>query len=282
MNFKEIWNKWRKDVIIITITFVLGVITAIFFGNISFRSWQKKVAKEALENTKLEQGFCDTAILVLNEKIDKTRANQENINKAVILEYFDNVKNQMVSLKAIINRSKLTWVNIFPKDSEESEKFDKQLLVSIDDVKSLKNDIKNDLRILVEKQKKADTENNKISDQNKKIQSTIEKLESKLESIKNNINTFQNAGSIYPSGLLSPGNNIILPNGNTFSLDNLSTIQPSFSFSEYMSQNNIVLPEIPVFSLNKNTFNTSPNLNLDFLIPNNDQVQSEDEKTERK
>lgn len=218
MFIKSVSHKNQKGNIAFKILFFIlallaGWGTGWYWSHINFEKWQEKVAREALENIKLEQMFCDKAVQIINEKSQKIEVKKEDI----ITEYFDNIKNQLISLRETINKSKLTWKNIFPEEAKRIEELDSRVVKKVTDIKNLKNQIEL-LKIGYNKHKLDKREM-------EKLQGKIQKLNLKINSLEADIMAYKDIGSTYPSNVMSLdilSENIILPKGDI--IDLLETI----------------------------------------------------------
>jgi len=146
-NFHWLFQLNEKDrfflkvsIYIAIISFTLSLLAGFIFSKISFSGWQKKVAREALENIKLEQTYCENLIKIVSEKMDKLNLTEKN-QQIIVSEYFDNIRNQLVSLRLSINKSKSTWDNIFPQVAEDVAKKDREVIQLASSVQSLDQDV---------------------------------------------------------------------------------------------------------------------------------------------
>lgn len=217
-SLKSLWQ-WllnRKGFIYFIVSILItGGLTA-HYGKKQFEEWQIKVAIATSKNIILELKNCDDILQVINEKTNKIKNKSEN---ELTLEYFDNVKNKVVSLKDTINNSKSLWELMFPaytKSKEYTEvsrkvkQLDSKLIGIIGDIKSLNK-----------KLELAETRNGiaalKIT-QNQ-LQDAINNYTQTLQSY-NNLPISNNLPIFYPSSVVSPDSittgTVILFDGSSF------------------------------------------------------------------
>jgi len=212
-KFKEFFDKHHEVIIGVVATIFVGIITTVLgiyytwhtsseFHKKSFEDYQKKVATATLNNITLELNTCDRIIRTLYEKMDKNNNKNEDLNNESA-EYFDNVKNQILILKDIINNSKTQWSIIFPEEAKKVNELDRNLLATIAQIRTLDSkleDLKQESRI-------------------KDIKDIKAELEKTLNAYSQQLKAYTTL-KVYPSSVVSAdavvSGDTVLPNGNVF------------------------------------------------------------------
>ena len=203
--------------IIVTFLFtVAGIVATKIYSQQQFKDWQIKVATATSGNINLEQKVCDSTLRTINDKTTKIK--NKNVHQAEhLLEYFDNLRNQIVILKDIITNSKQHWDVMFPeftkkytKEIEKIERYDRELLGLVAKTKEL------------EKQIKLNAKSGEV----KLLKESIEKLEKTTNLFEEKLQSYSDLPPIYPSSVASADSVtsgvVVLADGSLFSPSSLS------------------------------------------------------------
>ncbi len=210
---------WNKGSIIFTalitiVSTVIGIAATWIIGHQQFKDYQTKVASATSENIILEQKACDRILRIIKEKVDKAKVKNTHKTETVLV-YLDNIRNQAVALKEIINNPKAHWDIIFPEYTKEHAKeiqtvklYDRQLLNIIANIKELNKKID-----LAQKSGETEALKKSIESLERTLQDTVEQFEAKLQS-------YGTLPTIYPSSVVSPNSlitgELILSDGSLF------------------------------------------------------------------
>ncbi len=209
-KFKKFWKRWSQSIISLIIgAFISWRITSCYSKK-DFQKWQKKVALTTSSNIRLEQSICDSILRTVNDKTVRI-GNIHSDNKDIILEYFDNIKNQIVILRKVIKNTKSQWDIIFPdfvrehkKDIMYVENYDKEILQIVEEI--------NDLRSKLKKAKSTGKE--------EEIDEILEKLREKQGLYKKKLQQYKELPLTYPSSVVSSDTAVtgemVLPDGSVF------------------------------------------------------------------
>lgn len=263
MGFKIFISKHMHEIkaVIISaiITFSISYYITKHVTGKDFEKWQRKVGKEALENIKLEQALCQNALQTINDKANNIRSVNEQkgvkkyagSNDVIVLEYFDNIRNQILLLMNVINKSKLTWENIFEEEAKKTREYDEKIISTYADIKKLKNEIRLQKEILDMMQNSNDYSRQEYKKESKEIRKIIKQLKTKINTLQN---TLQKEVQLskdlnFPSGLiiqntLSSKAEIVVPyifSGNMTDLGNISTYGNLIGESVHDENNKITI-----------------------------------------
>lgn len=138
--------------------------------------------KQIIISTNILKGTIIEKISVLKN----VKNSKKSLNRNLVLEYFDNILNQLNSLSGGINTAKMDWANVLSEEMKESIKSDEGIIRYINEIRTLKQEINEKEKIILSKEKEKKEYKELADEQKEKVKLLKEKqdaLEIKLTQI---------------------------------------------------------------------------------------------------